>query len=106
MEININSSNFESEVVKSDKPVLIDFWAPWCGPCQIIAPAVEELAKEYADKLKVGKVNVDEAPDLATQFSIMSIPALMLFKDGQVMEKKVGAMQKDELVQFVAPYLG
>lgn len=106
MEININSSNFENEVVKSDKPVLIDFWAPWCGPCQMIAPAVEELAKEYADKLKVGKVNVDEAPDLATQFSIMSIPALMLFKDGQVMEKKVGAMQKDELVQFVAPYLG
>ena len=105
MEVNITGSNFESEVVKSDTPVLIDFWAPWCGPCQMIAPAIKELAQEYAGKLKVGKINVDEAPDLATQFSVMSIPAIMLFKDGQVMEKKVGVLQKDELVKFVAPYL-
>jgi len=105
MEVKITTRNFKKEVIDSDKPVLVDFWAPWCGPCKMIAPYLEELAKEYAGKIKVCKLNVDEAPDLATKYSIMSIPALLLFKDGKIMEKRVGAMNKKELEKFSQAYL-
>ena len=105
MEINVDTANFKKEVIDSEIPALVDFWAPWCGPCQMIAPHLEELAKDYNGKLKVCKLNVDEAPEIATQYTVMSIPALMLFKEGKVMEKQVGAINKRELEKFIQPYL-
>src|SRR3989338_6814126 len=105
MEVNITADNFKKEVIDSDKPVLLDFWAPWCGPCKMIAPYLEQLAKEYKGKLKVGKVNVDEAPDLATKYAVMSIPTLLIFKGDKVMEKRVGAMGKKDLEKFSQAYL-
>ena len=105
MEVNITADNFKKEVIDSDKPVLLDFWAPWCGHCKMIAPYLEQLAKEYKGKLKVGKVNVDEAPDLATKYAVMSIPTLLIFKGGKVMEKRVGAMGKKDLEKFSQAYL-
>lgn len=105
MEIKVDTANFEKEVIDSEIPALVDFWAPWCGPCKMIAPYLEELAKNYSGKLKVCKLNVDEAPEVATQYTVMSIPSLMLFKDGKVMEKQVGAINKKELEKFIQPYL-
>ena len=105
MEINVNTANFKKEVIDSEIPTLVDFWAPWCGPCQMIAPQIEELAKAYSGKLKVCKLNVDQAPEVATQYTIMSIPAVMLFKAGNVMSTRVGVMSKKELEKFVQPYL-
>ena len=102
MEITLTSANFEAEVLKSDKPVLVDFWAPWCGPCRMLAPILEQIAEEKAGVLKVGKVNVDEASDLAAKYGISSIPALFLFKDGKVAAQTVGFKQKAELEQFAA----
>ena len=102
MEIELTSANFEAEVLKSDKPVLVDFWAPWCGPCRMLSPFVAEIAKEKAGQIKVGKVNVDEAGDLAAKYGINSIPALFLFKNGQIAAKAVGFMKKEELERFVA----
>lgn len=105
MEINITTNNFEEEVINADVPVLVDFWASWCGPCQMIAPYIAKLAKDYAGKIKVCKINVDEAGEIATRYAVMSIPTLMIFKKGEVMEKRIGAMGSNDLAKFIQPYL-
>lgn len=94
-----NDANFESEVLKSEVPVLVDFWAPWCGPCRVMAPVIDELAKEFEGKAKVGKVNVDENKPLAERYSIMSIPTLIIFKNGQVAGQMVGTATKTLLAK-------
>ena len=100
-EIVITAQNFESEVKGSDIPVLVDFWASWCGPCKMLAPIVSEIAEEYAGKIKVGKVNVDDEPVLANQFGISSIPTLILFKNGQPAGVSIGYRPKEELVKML-----
>lgn len=101
----VTDATFEAEVLKADLPVLVDFWAAWCGPCKMIAPVVEELARDYAGKLKVCKLNVDENNQTAAQFGIMSIPTLMLFKDGKPVERLIGYMPKAKLVEKLSPHL-
>ena len=101
MEITLTKTNFEAEVLKSDKPVLVDFWAPWCGPCRMLAPILAEIAEEKGDKIKVGKVNVDEEPDLAAKYGISGIPAVLLFKDGKIAATSVGFKPKAEVEAFV-----
>ena len=103
--VELTETNFETEVLKSDKPVLVDFWAPWCMPCKIIAPSVEELAKEFHGKLKVLKLNVDESPDIATELSIFNIPTLVLFKGGQEVSRMVGINSKEALETKIASFL-
>jgi thioredoxin 1 len=103
--IEITDANFEQEVMKSDKPVLIDFWAVWCGPCRMVAPVVEEIANEYNGKLKVGKVDVDSNPEVSMKFGIRSIPTLMIFKGGKVVEQIIGAVPKRNLLDKVTPHL-
>jgi len=95
--LHLNDTNFKKEVLESTLPVLVDFWASWCGPCKMIAPLLQELAQEYESKLKVGKVNVEESPKIATQYAVMSVPTLILFKNGKVMEQIVGALTKPQL---------
>ncbi|OLD78567.1 MAG: thioredoxin [Ignavibacteria bacterium 13_1_40CM_2_61_4] len=103
--IAVDDANFQSEVLSSDRPVLVDFWAIWCGPCKMIAPIVEELASEYEGKLKVAKMDVDANPRTSMQFGIRSIPTLIVFKGGQVVEQIVGAVPKRHLVEKVTPHL-
>lgn len=101
MEITITSENFEQEVLKSDIPVLLDFWATWCGPCKMIAPVLSQIAEEQAGKIKVGKVNVDEQQGLTMRFSISSIPTLIVFKNGEITNKAVGFMSKSEIEELL-----
>ena len=97
---NINKNNFQNEVLNSEKPVLLDFWAPWCGPCRMVSPIVDEIAAERGD-IKVGKVNVDEQPELAAQFGVMSIPALVVMKGGKVANQMVGARPKSQILAML-----
>ena len=100
MIITVGKNNFQQDVIQSEKPVLLDFWATWCGPCRMIAPILEEIAQEREDII-VGKVNVDEEPELANQFKIMSIPALFVLRDGEVTDKAVGYRNKDALLELL-----
>ncbi|MGL4981449.1 MAG: thioredoxin [Treponemataceae bacterium] len=101
MAMAFTKENFDSEVLQSTSPVLVDFWAPWCGPCRAVGPVIDELATELSGKVKVGKVNVDEQPELASQYGVMSIPTLALIKNGKVEKQQAGALDKAGLLQFV-----
>ncbi|MGI6087456.1 MAG: thioredoxin [Kiritimatiellia bacterium] len=103
--INLSQENWQDEVVNAELPVLVDFWAEWCGPCRMLTPVLEELAGELKGKIKIAKVNIDENQALATQFHIRSIPTLLVFKGGTVQEQMVGAMRKDDLKAKLAPYI-
>ncbi|MCI6436293.1 thioredoxin [Fibrobacter sp.] len=100
-EMNITKNNFEQEVLHSDKPVLIDFWAPWCGPCRMLSPVISEIAEEYGDKVKVCKVNVDDEGELAASFNVMSIPTLVVVKDGKVTNSSIGVRPKAQIVEMI-----
>jgi len=102
---NLTDSTFDEEVKSSDQPVLVDFWAEWCGPCKMIGPSLEEISKDYAGRLKVVKLNVDDAPDTARRFEVMSIPTLILFKDGEPSLRIIGAKGKGQLIQEIDPFL-
>lgn len=105
MEITLNSSNFDAEVMKSDMPVLVDFWATWCGPCRMVGPVIEELAQEYDGKAKICKVNVDENGPISATYGIVSIPTVLLFKDGKVVDKLVGAHSFDDYADMIDKWL-
>ena len=98
--VNINLNNFSQEVLNSDKPVLLDFWAPWCGPCRMVVPMVEQIAEERPD-IKVGKINIDEQFELANEFGIMSIPTLLVMKDGKIVKKATGARPKQAILEML-----
>jgi thioredoxin 1 len=99
--IELNDGNFEEEVLKSDKPCLVDFWAEWCGPCRMVGPVVEEIAKEYEGKLKVGKLNVDQNSQTASKYAVMSIPSMLFFNGGQMVDQITGAVPKKQIVQRI-----
>ena len=101
-EIKLTAQNFESEVLKADKPVLVDFWAEWCGPCKMLAPVIAEIAEEYEGKVKVAKLNIDEEMALAVQYCIASIPTILLFENGEIVKKSIGFAPKDALIEELA----
>lgn len=103
--VEFSDQNFEQEVLKSDKPVLVDFWAGWCAPCRMIAPAVEAIAEQYADRAKVGKVNVDENLSVTGRYNIRGIPTLLLFKNGEIQEQVVGATSKEAISKLIEKHL-
>jgi len=103
--IEFTDGNFTDEVEKSDKPVLVDFWAEWCGPCRMVGPVVDELAGEYEGKAKIGKVNVDNNPEVSVKYGIRSIPALLIFKNGEVVEQIVGAVPKSQIKKQLDPHV-
>ncbi len=104
-EVIINKSNFENEVINADKPVLLDFYADWCGPCKMLSPVLSEIADEYADVIRVAKVNVDDEPELAMKFKVSSIPMLVLFKNGKIISTSVGYRPKDEILNELKLYM-
>jgi len=95
--VKLDDASFDAEVISSDKPVLVDFWAPWCGPCKALGPVIDEISNDFVDKVKVGKVNVDENPEISMKFGIRSIPTLIVFKNGEVQEQIIGAVPKSEI---------
>lgn len=103
--IQLTDANFDSEITKQDTPILVDFWAVWCGPCKMIAPELEKLSSEKQDALRIGKLNVDENRDTAIKYGITSIPTLLLFKDGQLVKKLIGAMSKDKILDEISSFL-
>jgi len=105
MEIELTDSNFKKEVLESKLSCLIDFWAPWCGPCRMIAPHIKEIEKEYKGRLKVCKLNVDKADDTASAYYVSSIPTLLVFKDGEIVDRVVGAISKIEIEKIIKPYI-
>ncbi len=105
MEIEVNDANFKQEVLESELPCLVDFWAQWCMPCRMVSPIVEGIAKKYEDKLKVCKLNVDDAPGTSSEYGIMSIPTLAIFKDGKVVDKIIGVVPEAELVSKIELYV-
>ncbi len=105
MALELTDSNFETEALNSDKPVMVDFWAEWCGPCRMVGPIVEEVANEYGDKALVGKVNVDHNPGVAQKYGIRSIPTILFFKNGEIVDRQVGAVPKAALVKKLEAHL-
>ena len=103
--VELSEQNWEQEVIHADKPVLVDFWAPWCGPCRIIAPIIEELAEEFGEQIKVGKLNTDENPNIAMRYGIRAIPTVILFKKGEVVDTRIGVQPKEALKQMVLEHL-
>jgi thioredoxin 1 len=103
--LNFSDSSWDQEVLQSDVPVLVDFWAPWCGPCKAMAPTVDALATEYQGRLKVGKLNTDDNPATGMRYQVRGIPTLLLFKNGKVVDQRVGAMPKSEVLKWLAPHL-
>lgn len=104
--VAVSDASFENEVLKAQQPVLVDFWAEWCGPCRMIAPILENIAEEYSDSLKITKLDVDQNPQVSMRFSVQSIPTLILFKDGQPIERIIGYMPKDRLLSKIKPHIG
>ena len=105
MDVTVSDTNFKQEVLESEIPVLVDFWAEWCMPCRMMSPIIEDIAKEYHGKLKVGKLNVDESPQIASTYGIMSIPTLVIFKKGEAVETMVGAIPKADIVSKIESYI-
>lgn len=103
--VNISDADFENEVLEADNPVVVDFWAPWCGPCKAMSPVVDEIASEMSEKLKVVKVNIEDNPNAPTQYGVRGVPTLMVFKGGQVVDTRVGGMSKSQLTEWVESVL-